>query len=157
MFQAAPAKSWESGQRPRNLKPHEMPWARDLPASLPLTSQKSVLRSGKSLAPTASNLASLTSEASLDAAVLAQEEARREAEVRRAADGQQGHAIAHKSAVSLQYPAYHAVVGRFATRVGSVCACSGRIWTITNLEKSFMLFLQHVKSNCVICVQCLCT
>ena len=102
MFQAAPAKSWESGQRPRNLKPHEMPWARDLPTNSSLTAQKSVLKSGKSLAPTASNLASLASEASLDAAVLAEEEARREEETRRAAAVQQGQTAAHKSAVSCQ-------------------------------------------------------
>ena len=55
----------------------------------------------KSLGPAASNLASLTSDASLDAAVLAQEEARKEEEVRRMAVAQQAQHAEHKSAVSL--------------------------------------------------------
>ena len=97
-FRPASAKTWESGQRPRKLQPHEMPWARALPYSSSLRPQKSV---AKSLAPAASNLASLTSDASLDAAVLAQEEARKEEEVRRMTAAQQTQQAEQKSAVSL--------------------------------------------------------
>ena len=81
-FQGAPAKSWESGQRPRNLRPHEMPWARAGSCSVSLSPQKSIVQS---LGPSVSSLASLTSDASLDAAILAEEEAKREEEARRAA------------------------------------------------------------------------
>ena len=76
-----------------------MPWARGLPSSSSLRPQKSV---AKPLGPTASNLVSLTSDASLDAAVLAQEEARKEEEARRAATAQQAQQAELKSAVSLE-------------------------------------------------------
>lgn len=94
-FQPAAAKSWESGQRPRNLQAHEMPWARPGPRTLSLSPQKSL---PKPLGPAASALASLSSDASLDAAILAEEEAKRAEEARIAAatpQKQQG-----KSAVS---------------------------------------------------------
>ena len=82
IFQPAPAKTWESGQRPRNLQAHEMPRARPGPHSLSLSPQKSV---PKPLGPAASALASLSSDASLDAAILEEEEAKRAEEARIAA------------------------------------------------------------------------
>jgi len=80
-FQPAPAKSWESGQRPRNLHPHEMPWARAGPRSISLSPQKSI---PKPLRPSASTVASLESDASLDAAI-AEEEAKQEEAAKTAA------------------------------------------------------------------------
>lgn len=95
-FQPAAAKSWESGQRPRTLQPHEMPWARAARRAPSLAPQKSLAKP----TPEASNLASLDSSSStgLDAAILAEEEARAEEEVERAKAAAQQTEI--KAAVS---------------------------------------------------------
>ena len=99
IFQPAPAKSWESGQRPRNLHPHEMPWARTGSRRSSLSPQKSV---PKPLRPSASTVASLVSDASLDAAILAEEMAKQEEAAKAAAEiaaaAEEGH---NKSAVCL--------------------------------------------------------
>ena len=81
-FQPAAAKSWESGQRPRTLQPHEMPWARAARHAPSLAPQKSLAKP----TPEASSLASLDSSSSngFDAAILAEEEARAEEESERA-------------------------------------------------------------------------
>lgn len=104
IFQPAPAKSWESGQRPRTLHPHELPWARTGPLSSSLSPQKSEVP--KPLRPSASTVASLDSDASLDAAILAEEEAKQEEAAKTAARiaaaaAQEGH---NQSAVRLSAP-----------------------------------------------------
>ncbi|DBA81363.1 hypothetical protein WJX79_002588 [Trebouxia sp. C0005] len=101
IFQPAPAKSWESGQRPRTLHPHELPWARTGPLSSSLSPQKSEVP--KPLRPSASTVASLDSDASLDAAILAEEEAKQEEAAKTAARiaaaaAQEGH---NQSAASI--------------------------------------------------------
>lgn len=79
-FQAAAAKSWESGQRPRKLQPHEMPWARAARQAPSLVPQKSL---AKLEAPA---LGSLHSATSFDAALLAEEEERAKEEAERTRD-----------------------------------------------------------------------
>lgn len=82
-FQAAAAKSWESGQRPRKLQPHEMPWARAARRAPSLAPQTSLAKPQLG----APALGSLHSGSSFEAALLAEEEerAREEAERTRSA------------------------------------------------------------------------
>ena len=77
-FQAAPAKSWESGQRPRKLQPHEMPWARAARRAPSLAPQKSLAK------PPADALASLHSGSDFDTALMAEEDERAKEEAERA-------------------------------------------------------------------------
>ena len=77
-FRAAPAKTWESGQRPRKLQPHEMPWARAARRAPSLAPQKSVAK------PLIDTLGSLNSGSDFDAALLAEEEERAKEEAGRA-------------------------------------------------------------------------
>ena len=69
-FQAAPAKSWESGQRPRQLQAHEMPWARAARRAPSLAPQMSLAK------PPGDALGSIRSGSDFDAALLAEEEDR---------------------------------------------------------------------------------
>ena len=76
----APAKSWESGQRPRKLQPHEMPWARAARRAPSLAPQKSIAKP----AANASVPMSLHSGSEFDAALLAEEEERAKEEAEKA-------------------------------------------------------------------------